>query len=327
MNPASTASPAQVPAAGGHLPHDGPDDAAGYGDLGARAGRAKRLRTVAVFRSLFTDAQGWQDATLVDQLAAEPRCGQVVAWLIVTGQVRPSVGYLHAGRSRLGAVADEVHPHLSARFAVMSEELGFPPVIGRRQWSALITIASAAGAPPQRLTSDLIAATLSDFHRVGPDRATVRNLSAAAFGMQAVLFHLDLLDRIPARDNGRSGRPATGWGEVAERAPLLAATFEEYLQQMSVRLRPNSLASVDTSLRLFAGYLTQHHHEGHRRHRDPPQPPPGLQDVAGATRGPTRSQAGQPDHPQPPRDTGRVLRRPRRARHRRSARTVPHLPR
>ena len=35
--------------------------------------------------------------------------------------------------------------------------------------------------------------------------------------------------------------------------------MHRYLDQLSVRLRPNSLASIDTSLRLFAGYLVDHH--------------------------------------------------------------------
>ena len=77
--------------------------------------------------------------------------------------------------------------------------------------------------------------------------------------MQSVLFHLGLLDRLPVRGNGRAGRRAADWARITERAPTIAATINDYLDQMSVRLRPNSLRTIDTSLRLFAGYLVDHH--------------------------------------------------------------------
>jgi site-specific recombinase XerD len=77
--------------------------------------------------------------------------------------------------------------------------------------------------------------------------------------MQSVLFHLGLLDRLPVRGNGRAGRRAADWARITERAPTIAATINDYLDQMSVRLRPNSLRTIDTSLRLFAGYLVDNH--------------------------------------------------------------------
>lgn len=68
-----------------------------------------------------------------------------------------------------------------------------------------------------------------------------------------------MLESIPARDNGRNGQRAAGWARITDRTPELAATFTTYLDQMSVRLRPNSIAAIDSSLRPFAGYLIDHH--------------------------------------------------------------------
>jgi hypothetical protein len=42
--------------------------------------------------------------------------------------------------------------------------------------------------------------------RLGYNRS--RNLPGEVFGMQFVLFHLGLLDRLPVRSNGRAGRRA-----------------------------------------------------------------------------------------------------------------------
>jgi hypothetical protein len=51
------------------------------------------------------------------------------------------------------------------------------------------------------------------------------------------------------------------WSQIAERAPILAATMQRYLDQISLSLRPASVVSADGMLRRFAGYLTANHPE------------------------------------------------------------------
>ena len=234
-----------------------------FGATGSVHGRARRRRAVLAFAARFHDPKGWERASLDEQLLAQPACGRFVAWLIVTGRVRPSVEYLLACRGRLGAPADIVYPHLSAQFDLMGTELGSPPMITRRHWSALILVATASGHRPDRLSTDIIETTLLGFVEAASrcGHVSIRNLSAAVFGMQTVLFHLGLLDAVAPRHNGREGRRAADWDRIAAQAPVLAATMRDYLDQMSVRLRPNSLNSVDTSLRVFAGYLLTDHEE------------------------------------------------------------------
>lgn len=89
--------------------------------------------------------------------------------------------------------------------------------------------------------------------------ASVRNLPANVFGMLAVLFHLGLIDQLPDRGNDRSGGREQQWRQITDQAPLLAATIHDYFDQTAVRMRPNSPASIEKSLRLFTGYLTEHH--------------------------------------------------------------------
>lgn len=176
-------------------------------------------------------------------------------------QTRPSADYLLACRGRLAAIGDVTHPQLSAEFLFTSDQLGYPLVIARRQWSALLQVAALTGTGPTRLSAEYIKQALTEF-RAAADRRGLnrsRNLSGEVFGMQAVLFHLGLLDRLPARSNGQDGRRAADWARIAERAPVIAATMTDYLDQLSVRLRPNSLRTIDTSLRLFAGYLLEQH--------------------------------------------------------------------
>lgn len=59
----------------------------------------------------------------------------------------------------------------------------------------------------------------------------------------------------------RGGRPRArqiDWPEIAAVAPVLAATFQRYLAQLALSLRPASVVAADGILRRFAGYLTDH---------------------------------------------------------------------
>jgi site-specific recombinase XerD len=222
---------------------------------------AKRRRQARAFFARFGDPADWQRASLADQLAAEPECGRFVGWLIVTGLVRPSPDYLLGRRGNLASIGDRVHAALSIEFADMSMELGYPVVLARRQWSTLLDIAALTATAANRVSDAQIDDAVQQL-RAAADRAgnrSMRNLTANVFGMQAVLFHLGLIDRLPTRSNGRAGRRDAQWRHITEHAPLLAITLRDYLDQMGVRLRPNSIASVEKSLRIFAGYLIEHH--------------------------------------------------------------------
>lgn len=248
-----------------HTPDD-VDLAKKFASIGASVNTDSRRRVARAFFARFGDTTGWQQASLIDQLAAQPSCGRFVAWLILTGRLLPSADYLLGCRGHLAFLGDHVHPQLSAEFNLTAEQLGFSPVIARRQWSALLQIAALTGTAPTRLTAEQISAALTEFRQTADrlGKPSIRNLSANVFGLQAVLFHLGVLDSIPARDNGRNGRRAADWARITDAAPQLAATMSSYLEQMSVRLRPNSLAGIDSSLRIFAGYLIDQHPEVHR---------------------------------------------------------------
>ncbi len=272
--PGQRVARAGVPARSGHPGHPGYHRAAVTAAAGAHPmtdletayGRAaegaqRRRRAVRAFEQRFGNLAGWQHADLAEQLDAQPACGRLVAWLIVTGRVMPSADYLLACRGHLGPLGDLVHPQLAAEFTLTGEELGYPSMIVRRQWSALLQIAALCSTAPDRLSLGQIREAMREFADAARrlDGRSLRNLSAAVFGMQTVLFHLGLLEQLPVRDNGRGGGRDADWARITHHAPVLAATMSDYLDQMSVRLRPNSRATIEKSLRLFAGYLPEHH--------------------------------------------------------------------
>lgn len=51
------------------------------------------------------------------------------------------------------------------------------------------------------------------------------------------------------------------WPQIAETAPVLAATMVRYLDQLGLSLQPASVKATDGILRRFAGYLTLNHPE------------------------------------------------------------------
>ncbi len=63
-------------------------------------------------------------------------------------------------------------------------------------------------------------------------------------------------------ESSAPGRPRPrefDWSQIAETAPVLAATMLRYLDQISLSLRPASVQRTDGMLRGFAGWLTANH--------------------------------------------------------------------
>ena len=233
-----------------------------YGRLGAPCSGQRRRRAGRRFFVRFGDLVGWERSPLAGQLAGDRDSGSFVAWLIVSGRLTPTAEYLLVSGGTLTVAGDLVYPRLSAEFALAAGQIGYSTVLMRRQWSILLDVAALAGTAPTRLSLDMVDAAMRRIRLAGRDtRRSVRNVTAAVFGMQTVLFHLGLLDRLPARDNGRGGRRDADWQRLNDRAPVLTATMRDYIDQMATRLRPKSVDTIEKSLRLFANYLIDHHPE------------------------------------------------------------------
>ena len=95
---------------------------------------------------------GFSAMTLDQQLAVWGHDRRLVAWLIVTGRVRPTADYLIASKLRVGKVAAGIYQEFHARFLTVASELGFDPKSGELQWWAVAKVAALAGVAPERLT-------------------------------------------------------------------------------------------------------------------------------------------------------------------------------
>lgn len=70
---------------------------------------------------------GFLAMTLDQQLAVWGHDRRLVAWLIVTGRVRPTAEYLVASKLRVGRVAAGIYREFHGRFLEVAGELGFDP--------------------------------------------------------------------------------------------------------------------------------------------------------------------------------------------------------
>jgi integrase len=225
---------------------------------------------------------GWSGLSLEQQLAVRGHDRRLVAWLIVTGRVRPTAEYLIASKIRIGKVAAWVHREFHERFMKVAAELGFDPKAGELQWWAVAKVAALAGVPPERLSKaqldvgreQLVAAA----RRLHPDHPLrTRPLTTRLHGAEATLFHAGVIDTPPRKRHwDKSAARAQQWAVVPLR---LRQTLQGYIEQMRLALRPATMVRVEAVLREFASWLTTHapdvaavadlrrdHIEGYKRH-------------------------------------------------------------
>jgi integrase len=202
---------------------------------------------------------GFATMTLDQQLAVCGNDRRVVAWLIVTGRVRPTAEYLVASKLRVGKVAAGIYREFHARFLQVAGELGFDPKSAELQWWAVAKVAALAGVWPDRLTKtqldtgrdQLVAAT----RRLHPDHPRrTKPLTARLHGAEATLFHAGVTDTPPRKRHwDKSAARALQWAAVPAR---LRGTLEGYIEQMRLSLKPGTMVRVELVLREFAVWLT-----------------------------------------------------------------------
>ncbi|MCA1697772.1 MAG: site-specific integrase, partial [Actinobacteria bacterium] len=225
------------------------------------AGQYARKEVTSPARAflLRVGVDGWAGLSLQQQLAVGGHDRRLVAWLIVTGRVRPTAEYLIASKLRVGKVAAWVHREFHGRFREVAAELGFDPKSAELQWWAVAKVAALTGAAPQRLTKaqldagreQLIAAT----YRLHPDHPLrVRPLTTRLHGAEATLFHAGVIGSPPRkRHRDQSAVREQQWAAVS---PRLRATLQGYIEQMRLSLRPATMVRVEAVLREFASWLT-----------------------------------------------------------------------
>ena len=200
----------------------------------------------------------WSRLTSQEKGALPNRLRRVATWMVATGRVPAPTDYLVAVRTNVGEVAAHHHQDLYESFLHASRELGFEGDRPRRQWSALCQVAAVSGVAPAKLDADMLSA--------GRDRLFVEYekngrvgyawaLSMFIFQAAAVLFHIEVIDRLPPqRGEGRVRGPHPEWELVPTQ---LRKTATAYLEQIDVVLRPSTVRQIGGSLREFCVFVSQ----------------------------------------------------------------------
>jgi len=205
----------------------------------------------------FGGPDGFRAAPLHQQLTVPRPALRFLDWLITTRRLVPAADYLAARKPQVGQLFARAHPDWHRRFRAAAGEIGFAEQMGQRQWTALGYLSAIAGAQPQRITLDQLQAARAELlAALGRSWApgAEHQLRAATFGLEATLFHLGVLDRLPTtkRRRPRARSREEKWAHLP--APV-TATMHHYLDQMALSLRPATVERYEVWLRQFAGFL------------------------------------------------------------------------
>ena len=227
---------------------------------------------------------GWSAMTLEQQLAVRGHDRRLVAWLIVTGRVRPTADYLVASKLRVGKVAAGIYREFHGRFiadrgrAGVRPQVGGAAVVGGREGRGARR--RVAGAADQGTARHRPRAT----DRRDPPAAPRPSNASPAGDDAAARRRGDVVPR--RRDRRRRRASATGTspqlvhssGRRSRRG--YARRSQGYIEQMRLSLRPATMVRVEAVLREFAGWLTTHAPEvaavarsAPRSHRELQAPP------------------------------------------------------
>jgi len=230
---------------------------------GSLVARKQRRITVAAFTVDFVDLTGWGQARLSTRLAADVSVRAFGAWLALATAVPVDADYVVASGTSWGHHAALVHAELATAFTATTQRLGFTEKETNRQWATLAKLVAISGLRPDQLhryrfdaaRDELIAAV-----RARDGGRAPKTLTTPLHGLEATLSAIGILDEPVAkigRPNSRSGH----WATLACTAPVLTTTMRRYLAQIALSMRPGTVALADTTLRHFATYLSDHHHD------------------------------------------------------------------
>jgi hypothetical protein len=228
---------------------------------GAR--KCRRL-AAAAFAARFGDLACWRVAPVPERLAAPIAVRGFAAFAAVTAGVAVDADYVVGSASRWGAHVAAKHPATAASFRAEAASLGFDPLEIDKMWSKLAQIAVIAGTAPDLLAAEQYLAARAAFHQEVCRRRghAPKTLTTPLFGLDAVMFHRGQAPAPPARKQWMArSLHEVDWAHVAAVAPTLAQTMRRYLEQLTLSLRPSSVAVIDTTLRQLAGMLIAGHPE------------------------------------------------------------------
>ncbi|MCB1292541.1 tyrosine-type recombinase/integrase [Mycolicibacterium sp.] len=227
---------------------------------GSQIARKNRNSIVGAYIREFTDLTGWASAPVAQRLSASLGIRGLIAYLLLATARPAEAHYVRSCRSAWGHHATLVYPNFADTFERTAATLGFTTAETRRQWGVLAKVTATTGISPEALDPNQFGAAVAELTtaHTRPDGRIPLSWSTPLHGLKATLAGLGVLPDAPPGRLSPSSRTAH-WDELAARAPRLVATMRRYLTQVTISMRPGSVALIDTTLRHLAVYLIDHH--------------------------------------------------------------------
>jgi integrase len=233
-----------------------------YGALGATADARRNRQAVARrFTVEFGGIDRWHGVPVAERLAAPVVLRSYVAWAVVALGHPVDPDYVVGAPTKWAAHVAEREPLSRSEVVAVAEELGFKPLEIRHMWAAMAKLSVISGVPARILADDTFTETRALYMAAVERRCggIPKIFGTPVFGLNAVMFHLG---RGPApKRRTRPGTRDRDWNELAAKRPELVATMRRYLDQITLSLRPGSVETIDTTLRLFAECVVADHPE------------------------------------------------------------------
>jgi integrase len=188
-------------------------------------------RSARAFLARWPSPQDWADRPLTARLATDDQTRPFVAFLMVTGMLRPGYDYLAA--RKLSSIWRDIPPSPLAadvdRFTQAATELGYTATGSKAIASqVLIRLLIQTGRPMQALTrTDLNELRLAVTRREAHRARRLRHYRQAIHATGTVLFHLGVLPDPPPVPEGR--RPHAEEDRLAGTPTWLLSIFLAYL--------------------------------------------------------------------------------------------------
>ncbi len=232
----------------------------GHAALGTSDRIRRNRRAVARrFTRIYGGIDTWGKLPASERLAAPVVLRSYAAWAVVEDGCAVDADYVVGTPTKWAIHVRSREPAAHAELVTMATDLGFNPPEIKRMWSTLAKLSVIAGLNAAHVTDTIYTDTCALYLAAVERRCgqIPKIFGTPVFGLNSVMFHLG---RGPApKRRTRDGNRKPDWVALTAQVPILAGTMRRYLDQIAVTLRPGSVETIDTTLRLFGRFIQAHH--------------------------------------------------------------------
>ena len=233
-----------------------------YSALGTtEAAKQTRRHVGQRFIKTYGGIEAWMLLPATERLAGPVGLRSFAGWAVVEHRIAVDAEYVAGALTVWSGFIQAREPVAHNEFVVMAADLGFRPAEITRMWSTLAKLSVISGIPTATIADTVYTQTRDRYLAAVQQRCGFmpKIFSTPVFGLNSVMFHLH---RGPAPlRRTRDGNRKTDWETLTIDAPKVTATMLRYLTQLKVSLRPGSVETIDTTMRLFGRFITDNHPE------------------------------------------------------------------